>query len=100
MLEHSDYVFGLVKPVTDELVAFVRVLTDRVFKALVLDFIVHPKYRSAGLGKKLLRHVMEHEVISRVRHVELYCLSELVGFYEKHGFTGELSELRLMRRTL
>ena len=46
MLENSDFIFAIVAPDTKELLAFARVLTDRVFKALVLDVIVHPDHRS------------------------------------------------------
>jgi len=44
MLLFSDYVFGVVDE-TDELAAFARVLTDRVFKALIFDLIVDPAHR-------------------------------------------------------
>jgi len=99
MLQHSDFVFGIVTPDTQQLLAFARVLTDRVFKALVLDVIVHPDYRSAGLGTFLMTHILGHPVLSRVRHVELYCLPERADFYQRQGFTSELGELLFMRRS-
>jgi GNAT superfamily N-acetyltransferase len=98
MLQHSDFVFAIAAPDTQELLAFARVLTDRVFKALVLDVIVHPDHRSAGLGSFLMAHILAHPVIARVRHTELYCLPERADFYQRHGFTSELGELHLMRR--
>ena len=99
MLQHSDFVFAIAAPDTEELLAFARVLTDHVFKALVLDVIVHPDHRSAGLGSFLMAHIMGHPVLSRVRHIELYCLPERAEFYRRHGFTSELGELHFMRRT-
>ena len=98
MLQHSDFVFAIAAPETQELLAFARVLTDHVFKALVLDVIVHPDHRSVGLGSFLMAHMIAHPVLSRVRHIELYCLPERAEFYQRQGFTSELGELRLMRR--
>ncbi len=98
MLQHSDFVFAIAAPDTQELLAFARVLTDRVFKALVLDVIVHPDHRSAGLGSFLMAHIMAHPILSRVRHIELYCRPERVPFYQRHGFASELGEIHLLRR--
>ncbi len=98
MLQYSDFVFAIAAPDTQQLVAFARVLTDHVFKALVLDVIVNPDHRSAGLGSFLMAHIMAHPVLSRVRHIELYCLPERAEFYQRHGFTSELGELHFMRR--
>lgn len=99
MLRHSDYIFALAASETDELLAFARVLTDRVFKALLLDVMVHPDYRSTGLGSFLMEHIMTHPILCQVRHIELYCLPERADFYQRHGFTSELGRLRLMRRS-
>lgn len=98
MLQHSDFVFAIAATDTQELLAFARVLTDRVFKALVLDVIVHPDQRSTGLGSLLMEHIIAHPVLSRVRHIELYCLPEHHAFYRRHGFSSEIGKLRLMRR--
>ena len=98
MLQHSDFVFGVVAPDSPQLLAFARVLTDRVFKALLLDVVVLSEHRSAGIGSFLMAHILTHPVLSRVRHVELYCLPERTDFYQRHGFTTSLGELQLMRR--
>ena len=45
MLSSTDLVFALVEPSTDRLGAFARVLTDRVYFAIVLDVIVAPSLR-------------------------------------------------------
>jgi GNAT superfamily N-acetyltransferase len=99
MLEHSDLVFAIAAPDTRELLAFARALTDRVFKALVLDVIVHPDHRSVGFGSFLMSHIIAHPALSNVRHIELYCLPERAAFYQRHGFNSELGELQFMRRT-
>lgn len=82
-----------------DLVAFTRVLTDYIFKALIFDVIVHEKYRGAGLGNALINTIKNHPELSRVKHFELYCLEELNSFYERHGFSTEVSNMHLMRYT-
>ena len=99
MLQRSSLVFAISDPDTDQLTAFARVLSDGVFKALVLDVIVHSMHRSTGLGSALMAHIMAHPALSKVRHLELYCRAERAMFYERLGFTSELGDLLLMRRS-
>ena len=74
MLRHSFVCAFLTKPDND-LAAFARVVTDRVFKALIFDVIVALPYRRCGLGQRLLQHIANDAVISKVRHLELYSAS-------------------------
>jgi GNAT superfamily N-acetyltransferase len=90
MLQHSDFVLAIAAPDTQELLAFARVLTDRIFKALLLGIIVHPDHRSLGLGTFLVAHIMAHPILSRVRHIELYCTPERADFYQRYGFASGL----------
>jgi len=98
MLRYSDFVFGIVDTVSQGLVGFARLLTDRVFKAVLFDVIVHPDHRGAGLGAFLIGQITAHPVLSRVRHIELFCLPERGDFYRRQGFTSELGALMHMRR--
>ncbi len=78
--------------------AFGRVLSDYIFKALIFDIIVSEKYRNQGLGKKLLSNIESHPKLTRVKHFELYCLPEMVTYYESLGFSRELGDIVFMRR--
>lgn len=98
MLVQSDLVLGLVEP-SGELAGFARVLTDGVYKALILDVIVAARWRGEGLGRRLMGAVMAHPDLSGVQHFELYCLEEMGPFYEQWGFTADLGALRFMRRS-
>lgn len=98
MLAFSDVVVGVCDSETNRLVAFARVLSDRVYKALVLDVIVASDYRSRGLGRSLMEQILEHPELADVRHVELYCLPEMAPFYRKWGFSADLGQLLFMRR--
>jgi len=97
LLATNRYCFGLVDG-ADRLVGFCRVVTDGVFKALVLDVIVSRGRRGRGEGRLLMESLLAHPELERVKHFELYCLPELVPFYARWGFTAELGTLRFLRR--
>ena len=99
MVEHTQVLVGFAEGSADgRLVAFARVITDFVFKGLVLDVIVDPSYRNTGLGRRLMDEVVQHPRLRDVSHLELYCRPELEPFYERWGFTSDLGVLRFMRR--
>jgi predicted GNAT family N-acyltransferase len=97
MLQNTDFIFALCEESSNQLIAFARVLTDKVYKALILDVIVDPEYRAEGLGREIMKMILEHPELKRVKHFELYCLPELISFYKKWGFTDNLGELTTMR---
>ena len=93
----SQVVIGLADA-DDKLVGFTRVVTDYTFKALIFDVIVADEARNLGLGKKLVDLVIAHEALRDVRHIELYCLPELVDFYVPYGFSSDVGNIRLLRK--
>jgi ribosomal protein S18 acetylase RimI-like enzyme len=99
VVDGSQICLGLVDS-SDKLVGFGRVLTDFMFKALIFDVIVAPDYRGIGLGDNLVSLITGHEKLRDVKSFELYCLPELVPFYERHGFSGDVGNVRLMRCTV
>lgn len=92
----STIIFALVEQ--DQLLAFARVLTDYVFKALIFDVIVSPSQRAQGLGKQIIESIIGDSRLQTVKHIELYCLPELFEFYCQFGFTQETGAMQLMRR--
>lgn len=96
LVRFSDFVFGACEE--GRLVAFARVLSDRVFKAVIFDVIVRPQHRGKGLGAELVSRITDHPDLAGVRHFELYCLPELVPFYEKLGFSTDVGPVLHMRR--
>ena len=76
---------------------FARVLTDYIFKALIFDVIVSPKYRGKGLGDRLVNLVKNNKELSKVKCFELYCLPELEEFYNNHNFSTDVGDISLMR---
>jgi predicted GNAT family N-acyltransferase len=80
-----------------DVVAFSRVLTDYIFKALIFDVIVDSSLRGAGLGNLLLDAIKGHKQLNKVKAFELYCLPELQPFYRKHGFSTDVGGISLMK---
>jgi predicted GNAT family N-acyltransferase len=99
VLEHSDFVFPIFSEPAHRLVAFARVLSDRVFKALIFDVIVAAEHRGERLGRMLMDRIVRHPELDRVKHFELYCLPDLVPFYEKWGFSTDVGGVAFLRRT-
>ncbi|QWU17892.1 Acetyltransferase (GNAT) family protein [Paenibacillus sophorae] len=99
MLEHTDILIGICDNITNRLIGFIRVLSDFVYKALIFDVIIHEEYQGNGLGRVLLDQVTTHPKLQSVQHLELYCKSDKISLYEKWGFTNEIGDIQLMRKT-
>lgn len=97
MLSASDLLFAYVDS-SENLCAFARVLTDRIYKEFIFDVIVRQDLRGAGLGDKVVSDIKSHPVLAQVRHLELYCKPELLPFYAKHGFSCDTGGIVLMRK--
>ena len=92
----SQICLGLVDE-HNTLQGFARVLTDYTFKALIFDLIVADSSRNKGLGNQLMSLIKNHPDLQNVKHFELYCLPDMFDFYEKHGFTSDVGDIKLMR---
>ena len=97
MLESTDLVVGLVDD-GGRLVAFARVLTDETYIALLLDVIVAENHRGESLGRALIDAALSQPRLDAVRSIELVCQPDLIGFYERWGFTTDVGLSTLMRR--
>jgi predicted GNAT family N-acyltransferase len=94
---YRPVIFGICRSSDNQLVAFARVLTDRVFKAWVFDVILSPGCRREGLGRAIMERLLGHPNLAGLRHIELYCLLELVPFYEQWGFSTDVSGVKFLR---
>ena len=97
MLAASDIIVGLVDE-KEKLIAFARVLTDFVYRATIYDVIVKSTHRKMGLGTRLIDAVVNHPKLASVEQIALYCLPEMIPFYERWDFTANIGELQLMFR--
>ncbi|MBS9383887.1 MAG: GNAT family N-acetyltransferase [Dolichospermum sp. BR01] len=97
MLAASDIIIALVNE-EKELIAFCRILTDFVYRGVLYDVIVKPSYRKMGFGAKLLDEVVNHPQLKEVENMALFCLPEMIPFYQQWGFTNKVVNLELMYR--
>ncbi|BAY88786.1 MULTISPECIES: GNAT family N-acetyltransferase [unclassified Tolypothrix] len=97
MLVASNIIIAFVTD-SQELIGFTRILTDFVYRATIYDVIIKPTYRKLGLGAKLMDAAINHPQLREVEQIALYCLPEMMPFYQRWGFTTEVGELRLMYR--
>jgi GNAT superfamily N-acetyltransferase len=100
MLAASDLVVAVIHRPSGRLVGFARVITDEVYLAVVLDVIVAPDVRGSGLGSTLLDAIVGHPRLASIRSIELVCQPALIPFYRRWGFTDQVGESRLVRRTV
>jgi GNAT superfamily N-acetyltransferase len=99
LIANAGPIFAFIDPLNEELVAFARATTDGVYKAMIFDIIVKDSWRNTGLGRLLMDTIMTDPVLSQVKHRELYCLEDMLPFYEKWGFTANLPGLFFMRKS-
>ncbi|MBD2577690.1 GNAT family N-acetyltransferase [Oscillatoria sp. FACHB-1406] len=70
---------------SDRLIGFARATSDGIYRATIWDVVVHPDYRGAGLGSKLVETVIAHPSVNRVERVYLMTTHQQ-HFYERIGF--------------
>lgn len=66
-------------------IAYARVVTDYATTAHLCDVFVLPEYRGHGYAKQLIRVVMEHPSLQRLRRFTLNT-SDAHSLYERFGF--------------
>ena len=68
----------------ERLIAFSRVVTDDLYRALIDDVIVDVEFRGQGIASTML-----DKLLKRLQHVEqvmLDCASEMASFYARFSF--------------
>lgn len=98
LLCNSDYLFGICESRSEKLLAFARALSDCVYRAIVFDVIVAADYRRKGLGSLLIEQIVSHPELSKVECIQLFCLPEMIPFYEKFGFVQAEQSLLVRQR--
>ncbi len=91
MLKNSYLTLAFIED--GKLIGFCRAISDGIYKAFVFDVIVHHEYQNRGFGKEIMNTLMNHETLSDVGHIELYCSDKISGFYKKLGFETRTSLL-------
>ena len=81
----------------NNLIAFTRVISDFIYKAIIFDVIVSDLSQGSGLGQQIMQLVKSHHKLKKVKHFELYCLPEMESFYSTFDFSTEVGGIKLMR---
>lgn len=72
----------------EELIGYVRILSDGIRHAYVCSLIVHPNYRKKGIGEAIMK-----ELLNMLKEDNLYptlvASPSKKGYYEKLGFEVE-----------
>jgi len=76
--------FGLYDQFDNQL-GFARVVTDFVVFAYLMDVIIFKKFQGKGLGKHLIRFILEHESLASIQTFALKT-RDAQGLYQQFGF--------------
>lgn len=69
----------------DELVGTGRVVSDGIINAYVCGLIVHPEYRSNGIGREMLSRLVK-ECQEAQLHIQLFAEKEKAPYYVRNNF--------------
>lgn len=69
-----------------ELIAYGRIVSDRIIYAFIVDLMIHPNYQRKGLGKKFIEHIVNELKKDKIKYIQLTFDSELETFYKNCGF--------------
>ena len=81
----------------DRLVGYARALTDGRFRALVDDVVVDEGQRGRGIGKEIMRRLLDR--LAAVDQVVLLASDASAAFYIKLGFEPSRANCLVRRKT-
>ena len=95
-LDHSLRRVGLWRhdPRVPRLVGFARCTGDGVLEATIWDLAVHPLYQGAGLGKQMIRYLIDELTEMDVERISLFADPDVVQFYSNQGWELEPNDRR------
>jgi ribosomal protein S18 acetylase RimI-like enzyme len=95
-LDHSLLRVGLWRhdPRVPRLVGFARCTGDGVLEATIWDLAVHPLYQGAGLGKQMIRYLIDELTEMDVERISLFADPDVVQFYSNQGWELEPNDRR------
>lgn len=70
---------------TDKQIGYARLLTDHVAFAQLMDVIIFDPHKGKGLGKFLVKHIMDQKEVREIKTIALRT-KDAHGLYEPFGF--------------
>jgi GNAT superfamily N-acetyltransferase len=80
------------------MVGFTRVISDRTYRATIWDVIVAESHRKRGIGRGMMRRVLDHPDLASVSMFVLLT-KDKHRFYEMFGFRTNREVCMMLRRT-
>ena len=85
--------FGIFESDSQQLIAYVRVLTDTIKYAFIFDLVIKRDFRQKGIATQLMNYVLNHDRFRNIVYFELTCAPEMEKFYQAFGFGKEYSSI-------
>jgi GNAT superfamily N-acetyltransferase len=71
------------------LVGFARATSDHAFNATIWDVVIHPRFQNKGLGKALMKYMINKLRRDDISNVTLFADPGVVEFYCRLGFVPD-----------
>ncbi len=84
-VERAD--LALVAVDGEEVVGFIRTMSDGAFAVYIADILVTPDRQRQGLGRRLLAAVLDHYPVGHFHHQVLIAERGADGFYRRLGLS-------------
>ena len=85
-VERAD--LALVAVQDDQVVGFVRTMSDGAFAVYIADILVLPDHQGQGIGRSLLAGVLDHYPLEAFHHQVLIAERDADGFYRRMGMSA------------
>ncbi len=72
----------------DTLVGMGRTISDGSIHALIVEVIVDPEWQGRGIGREVMRRLVDRCRRAGIDQVQLFCAAGKSGFYESVGFAA------------
>jgi len=97
-LKNSFLTIGLFYEDLDSkrMIGFGRATSDHAFHATIWDLVIDPEFQGKGLGKLLLKQLIEELRKVNISSITLFAEAPVISFYESLGFTTDPNYVRGM----
>nr|YP_009369995.1 conserved hypothetical plastid protein [Boldia erythrosiphon]ARO90683.1 conserved hypothetical plastid protein [Boldia erythrosiphon] len=68
------------------LIGFARATSDHAFNATIWDVVIHPNFQGIGLGKVLIKEIVNNLKYSKIHTITLFADPQVIRFYKNLGF--------------
>lgn len=75
-----------------KLIGFGRVISDGFLHALIVDLIISPEVQTCGIGKIILKELVDKCKSAGIPDIQLFSAKGKQGFYLKQGFKPRPSD--------